>query len=773
MNSKSPQVIVVGGGVIGLASALELSRRRVSVTLLESASTLGTGVTGAALGGLTPQSETWCRGPLRHVALWSLELYEPFLQALTADTGLAVPVLETGQLEVALTEEALEHLTTSLLPIWKEEGFQTYILSRAETLQMEPQLTPTLAGAALLPIEVALEPSRLMYQLQVAATSHRDLKIWRDKQVNAVVSNAREAGVLLSDGTYLAADFVVVAAGMASTRLLPELNGKLYPMKGHALEFATKKDSYAFNHHIYAANGGPQRSAYLVPRIDGRVAAGVTYEPDDDTLDVNPSTIEAIKGGLVELCPAVASWAEIRRWAGVRPASRDGRPFIGFVDDNMRVVACCGHQGLGITMAPASGVMVSALITADTLGTPQLVDALRICDPRRNVIVDSEAMPPPVSMTTKGPDIGAYVSRRSLTSDERNALPVANNLADAHARQSMSSIERQLIVQKLPSFFERAVSASYQRLEIESALSFLHSIGQEVASDRVLATYSSSVSAMIISQLLKRKRVLASLTCPTFDNLHALLRWSDVPARPRMPWDDPSRLAPKVGCVFEVSPNNPTGEFLNKEALVALSESCARSGTILVLDQSFKGQDSRCCYDHYEILDGSGVSYAVIEDTGKLWPVGDLKVSYIVASADLFTTLRELTDDVLLNVAPFNLELVKNYSILSAKDNYATIRNLIAQNRGYLRAALGNLTSILRVAYEDSLVGVEVLQVEPAAYDRLRHSLDDRGIALLEVDKFYWNGSRTERPELRVSLCRSSEQFNLAIDAIASLANGL
>jgi glycine oxidase len=379
-------VIVLGGGVVGASVALSVARAGGEVALVEARPVLGAGTSAAAIGGITPQSETYCRGPLRHVATWSTEMYPSFLAQLDRETGIDVPVLGSGQLQVALDEVEMRRIVDELVPSWEREGFETQVLDSAVSHAVEPRLGPEVVGSVLLPIEVALEPARLMEALVRGLESRPNATVLVSEAARAARSTASEALVDLETGATLSCGALVVALGVDSTRLLPQLANRMYPMRGQALELDSRDDAYALAHHVYCAGPDPGLSAYLVPRIDGRVAAGVTYEPGEDRPVTSPADIAAIRRALTRVCPSSGEWAEIRRWAGVRPASVDGIPLIGSVDEHARIVACTGHQGLGVTLAPVSAHLVAQLVTAVPEIGPREAQALAICDPRRELV---------------------------------------------------------------------------------------------------------------------------------------------------------------------------------------------------------------------------------------------------------------------------------------------------------------------------------------------------------------------------------------------------
>src|SRR6185295_10044086 len=125
-DGTSQNIFIVGGGVVGASIAFKIAQSpEWNVTLFEAATKLGEGATAAAIGGITPQSESYCRGPLRHLALWSTKIYPEFLETLELSSAMQIPVLDSGQLQVALTDDEMERILRSLLPSWEEEGFET------------------------------------------------------------------------------------------------------------------------------------------------------------------------------------------------------------------------------------------------------------------------------------------------------------------------------------------------------------------------------------------------------------------------------------------------------------------------------------------------------------------------------------------------------------------------------------------------------------------------------------------------------------------------
>ena len=358
----------------------------------------------------------------------------------------------------------------------------------------------------------------------------------------------------------------------------------------------------------------------------------------------------------------------------------------------------------------------------------------------------------------------------SLTAIERNSYDIKWNLADAHARQRLSSVETERIYDQLGSIFSEAERANYHDLETQALYAYLDSIKQQTRPTHFFSIYSSSVSMMIVARLIREHRRSVQLVVPTFDNIPDLLKAENIQIVPRT--EDTSIFSNEKnppGVIFEVSPNNPTGNVISPEQLSEVAKHCAENDIWLVLDQTFKGQVEDACYDHYAILDSAGVNYIVIEDTGKLWPTLDLKVSFIVASPYLAGLLEPIVDDVLLNVSPFILSLVKAYSQLSLETDYHFVRSLIRDNRDFLRESLLRSSAPIRVQFPTSTVSVEMLSLGNfLTQEDASEFLASHQIQVLNARSFYWDGSSPGN-QLRISLARDRDYFRASCTAMVDL----
>ncbi|GIH58528.1 glycine oxidase ThiO [Microbispora rosea subsp. aerata] len=385
MPAETCDVVIIGGGVIGCAIAHRVASRGTSVVLVDAGQRLGLGASDGAMGGILTQTEPSCLGPLSSVIKRSRDIYPGWLEEIQAASGVEVPVLDGGDIQVALDDDEMRRLESKVLPQWQNSPFAVVQLSAAEARSLEPLLSERVVGGFLLPEELALDPRVLMAALTGAVLSGRT-PIRVLSAVRAVDLRTGPGGVEveLHDGRRVSADTAVVAAGHLSGVFLPHHSAYLFPIKGVAFDVRPPGAvTYPLRHHVFAEirQDGREYYPYLVPRYDGRVAVGVTYEENVGDVTVTAAAIEEIRRGVAALMPKAATWPIGRRWAGLRPGSADHMPILGPVDDHGRVLAATGHSGLGVTLAPVTAELVGALVDG-TVG-PREKELLAICRPDR------------------------------------------------------------------------------------------------------------------------------------------------------------------------------------------------------------------------------------------------------------------------------------------------------------------------------------------------------------------------------------------------------
>ncbi|MEU5761084.1 pyridoxal phosphate-dependent aminotransferase [Nocardia sp. NPDC047648] len=349
------------------------------------------------------------------------------------------------------------------------------------------------------------------------------------------------------------------------------------------------------------------------------------------------------------------------------------------------------------------------------------------------------------------------------TTYERRSLDRAVNLSDAHCRQPLTASQND-IVERFPELFHEAREQSQSDLEETFLAAFLHLAGEPMHADvsRYMLSYSaSSAITMVVSHCARAGKRVALIE-PVFDNISSILRREDVELVP-LPEQDctverlpaaMARLEPAV--IWLVSPNNPTGWTLSEAEFRTLVQCCVDRRCTLVLDASFRFFSPQPIgWSQYEILEESGVSYIVLEDTGKTWPTSEIKVGLTVCSPDMYKDMYRLHDDLLQSVSPFHIRVLTEFIEDSCKNGVEhSILPFVLQNRDILRSILpdGELEFLTDLR---SPVSVDWLRLrEGCDCERFVHEAIREGVHVLPGTNFYWNQPERGREFVRVALAR-------------------
>ncbi|WP_202971004.1 enduracididine biosynthesis enzyme MppP [Saccharothrix sp. ALI-22-I] len=353
------------------------------------------------------------------------------------------------------------------------------------------------------------------------------------------------------------------------------------------------------------------------------------------------------------------------------------------------------------------------------------------------------------------------------------------NLADGHARQALTTSQA-VIIDSLPELFRMSAETPVEQLESRAHGAFFHALGQHEypgADGRVLACYSSSVAMEILSRAVVTEIDQMALLHPTFDNIPDILRGVGITLRPieedlLHDADLPDSLLDSVGAVFVTTPNNPTGRVVDEERLRRLAEQCREHDVVLCLDTSFRGFDPRAQYDHYAVLEQVGCRWAVVEDTGKLWPTLDLKVGWLVTSANLNLPVDRIYSDILLGVSPLILTLVEHFARDAANGGFAELHEFIQTNRSVVRGQLAGLPGL---SFPDlhSTSSVERVQVDGRSSMDIWAALREENVHVLPCHRFHWFNPAEGDRTIRFALARQTNLLESCAKTLRSiLADG-
>ncbi|MBI1754152.1 MAG: FAD-binding oxidoreductase [Acidobacteria bacterium] len=348
----APDVLIVGGGIVGGACALALARQGCRVGLLE-AEGWGLGATGAAMGHLvaldgSPEELALCRLGLER---W---------KELAPELGAALDMTTCGTLWVAADDEEME-LVRPRCETYRAAGIRAELLDAAALRGLEPCLATGLAGGMLVPGDAVVYPpagARLL--AEAAARAGAELLCGRR------VASLEPEGLRLDDGTRLPAGRVVIAAGSDSKRLLPDL--PLVKRKGH-LAITDRRPGFLRHQlvelgYLKSAHASREDSVAfnLQPRPNGQLLLGSSRQFGDESPDLRPHLLQRMIRRALAYVPGLAEVPVLRAWTGFRPTTPDHRPLIGPWPHRPGVFLACGHEGLGITTAPATAELLTAWI---------------------------------------------------------------------------------------------------------------------------------------------------------------------------------------------------------------------------------------------------------------------------------------------------------------------------------------------------------------------------------------------------------------------------
>lgn len=359
---KRSDVAVVGAGLIGLASAWELATRGLKVTVFERDAP-GSGATRVAAGMLAPIGELEFGEPeLLSMSLRSRELYSGFANALEAASGIETGYRETGALHVALDRDEAGELRRSM-ELQQSHGFDSDWLGPIAARELEPGISPSLAGAVLVEGDAVVDPRALVEALG-SALAGAGVEIIRE-EVKGLLrgGNGQVEGVVTNQANFPAGS-VLAAPGAeagAADWIPEEVRPPVRPVKGQVAELRGDPRSPACSRIL-----GSER-VYLAPRPDGRLIVGATVEEMGFDRTVTAGGVYELLREAYRLLPDVAEMEFIGIEAGLRPATPDNLPVIGSSGIDGLVIAT-GHFRNGILLAPITARAVAGLIVDGAAG---------------------------------------------------------------------------------------------------------------------------------------------------------------------------------------------------------------------------------------------------------------------------------------------------------------------------------------------------------------------------------------------------------------------
>ncbi|MEI6256469.1 MAG: FAD-dependent oxidoreductase [Planctomycetota bacterium] len=373
MTDSTTDCCIIGGGIIGLSIARELAGRGLSVRVLARDASRDT-ASWAAAGIFPPVAASATASPNDRLTFWSDQLHRNWSAELRAETGIDNELGACGGLHLAGDERGIDRLRKAAL-LWHAKGIACDSLSGPDVAEREPALrgaveADRIVGGFLLPEETRIRPPRHLEAL-VQSCRLRGVEITSGAEVREIeIRHGRIERLICSGGLgattldTIQADRYCLAAGAWSGRLLESLGLRIEtrPIRGQIalLRLPTQLLTRVVNMGL----------EYFVPRTDGRLLVGSTIEDAGFAPTTTPAAIERLLGFAHQFLGPLPEAVVEQSWAGLRPGSVDGLPFIGAVPDCSNAFVATGHFRAGLHQSTGTAVLVADLMT----GRPPALD---------------------------------------------------------------------------------------------------------------------------------------------------------------------------------------------------------------------------------------------------------------------------------------------------------------------------------------------------------------------------------------------------------------
>ncbi len=353
-------VIVVGGGVIGLSIAYELAGQGATVKVLEQGQ-FGQEASWAAAGILPPGNPKRARFPESRLRAESHVLWPKLTAELLEETGIDNGYLNCGGIEVRLRGDASDLVESAAA--WRDEGVEVQELTTDDLFRHETALSRSIIAGFRVPEQCQVRTPWHLRAL-LAGTAARGVELLSETPVIRFDQEAeRVVAVRTTQETHSAGQFVI-ASGAWSQQLLANAGFPvpIEPVRGQIV--LLQAQPLPFQHVISSG------LRYLVPRLDGRILVGSTEEWVGFDKRNTAGAVAGLIHFATELIPTLANAHLERSWAGLRPGSIDGLAIIGHVSGTKNLFVASGHFRSGLQLSPATAMLIRQLILGQEPSIP-------------------------------------------------------------------------------------------------------------------------------------------------------------------------------------------------------------------------------------------------------------------------------------------------------------------------------------------------------------------------------------------------------------------
>ncbi len=354
--------LVIGGGVIGLSIAWELARRGQSVQLVDQGK-LAREASWAGAGILPPAARPLAIHPYDQLRAMAFEMHREWSARLLRETGIHNGYQQNGAIYLARSAGEVASLV-AWSQLASDEQVQIEKLTPARLREIEPAIAPASSSKPLratyfLPEECQIRNPRHLQSLIRACQQAGVELIENSPLVDLQLHDGEVVAAITSQGELRAKNYCI-ATGAWSGILLQKLGFEVgvLPIRGQML--LLKTDAPILRTIV---NEGPR---YMVPRDDGHLLIGATEEEVGFDKRNTEEALADLHQFAIELVPSLASAQVVQSWAGLRPASYDGFPYLGKLPNLANAFVAAGHFRSGLYLSPATAMVMSDLISGIT-----------------------------------------------------------------------------------------------------------------------------------------------------------------------------------------------------------------------------------------------------------------------------------------------------------------------------------------------------------------------------------------------------------------------
>ena len=364
MTTNVSDVVIVGGGIVGIATAYFLAKAGVKSTVIER-DAVGSHASGFAYGGLSPTGDSDTSGQLlpdAQVSSEGMRLHREFATSLQEETGINTEFRERPTLSLAFTEEEAQAAKSHVSALGHVEGWTARWLDSADARAIEPRISDEAVGAIYTEGGADVEPYRFVLAL-LGAAENMGATIRHGEVTGLKREGSRVTGVVLNNGE-VSSDCVVLAAGPWTGEASSWLNVpiKVGPLKGQILRLRAPGAPFRVS---IGWNGN-----YATTKPDGLLWTGTTEEEAGFDERPTPEARDQIMASLLKMIPSLEDAQLVQQTACLRPLADDGKLVLGTVPDWDGVYIATGTGRKGILLGPAVGRLMADLITKGATDIP-------------------------------------------------------------------------------------------------------------------------------------------------------------------------------------------------------------------------------------------------------------------------------------------------------------------------------------------------------------------------------------------------------------------